>query len=219
MSNPEFEAARAKIIHPDDESRFLAVGYYFSLFAQVELWLTTLLAHASGSRDYPLFEIMCRGMDARVKVERFKAASKYRNIELGDAFRKRLDYFENTLIPLRNDLAHKHLHEDRSDTNLVHLTTIGAIPFEAAGFPSQKGPRPKALYLSELLEKGYWLRLFVKDLKQVLDHAGRGEPLEIGSPLSPLPKADQPRPRQQDAGAKLNRRERRREKASQRPQG
>jgi hypothetical protein len=67
---------RDKIFGGPDRDMFLHVGYFLCWFAHVELNLTFLLARAINHRQLDDFELLVKGMDARVKCERLRKALK-----------------------------------------------------------------------------------------------------------------------------------------------
>lgn len=84
---------------------YAIVGKFFTNFAFCELILTHLLAHLIKARDMEAFELVVRGMDARVKSERMRRAFAKYGL-MGEGFKVRLDFFDKHAIPLRNLLAH-----------------------------------------------------------------------------------------------------------------
>ena len=84
---------------------YAIVGRFFTNFAFCELILSQLLAHLIKARDMEAFELVVRGMDARIKSERVRRAFARYGL-MGSGFKTRLNFFDKRAIPLRNLLAH-----------------------------------------------------------------------------------------------------------------
>jgi hypothetical protein len=111
-------------------------------------------------------------MDARVKCERFRKASKLTK-PAGPKILKALQRFENTTIPLRNRISHSWpMLRDGS----VYFCTVGTGVFhpEDKGFPDENKISYNTLFL-----EGLWLNLFSSGLSGAYDQVIRGEALEL----------------------------------------
>lgn len=114
FSSQELEDYRSKCSKSDDSHLNALMGNYLIWFAVCEVALTSYLAFALRIGDFERLDYVVRGMDARVKCDRLrKAAARYH--KLGDSFRKSLEIFERSVIPLRNLLAHSwpSIHDNR----------------------------------------------------------------------------------------------------------
>lgn len=107
---------------------YLQLGFYLQIFATAEVYLTSILVTILGFRDFEKLEFITRGMDARIKCERFRQAAKKYN-PLGDNLKISLGIFEQECIPLRNSIAHSWAHFN-PDTNIIHFASFGKTPSE-----------------------------------------------------------------------------------------
>lgn len=154
-------------------------------YAGVEMWLTFTLAKATHSTNLTSFDMLTKGMDARVKLSRLREASKTFK-PIGPKLSARFDFFEKSLIPLRNRLMHSHLSLER-DGNNIAITKLSSIP------PRGQLPKPADLMPSlELFEYGAWLFMLNNDVKSACRGLARSQMIEIDNPESPLPPQAQP---------------------------
>ena len=80
---PDFEKLRSEIFGGPDRDLYLHIGYFMSWFSAVELKITFFLALVLDDRQLEDFELLVKGMDARVKCERLRKACKRRAISIG----------------------------------------------------------------------------------------------------------------------------------------
>lgn len=171
---------------------FLHIGHFTAWYASAEMMLTVLLHTFSGSMHPGQFHILTKGMDGKIKVERLKKLVSICGWEISDALKKRIDHFQNTIIPLRNSLMHSHLYWG-ADHNL-QVTSIAAPPMIAGGVA---GEAPTIFHSLELFERGQWLCLFARDLgnafNNVHDPLSQTGTLGTGPLHSPLPTGHHPK--------------------------
>jgi hypothetical protein len=162
----------------EDRTLYLHLGYFIMQFSIVELLITELLNKATGDMDYEKFDLLVRGMDARVKCERLKQAKQF--FPLGPNLKARIDHFEMTMVPLRNRITHSwtQTHDD----GRIYFATVGRI------VGSKSVPTHSTTY-DEVLVHGLWLNLLCRDLLSALRLSGT-KMCEINDPQSGLPKDD-----------------------------
>jgi hypothetical protein len=173
---------RDKVFSGQDRDLFLHIGYCMSAFSMVELNITFLLARTIDYKHLDNFELLVKGMDARVKCERLRKALKGRKKALGNNFKERLAHFENKVIGLRNKITHSMLSSPRHD-GVLAFVTLAKLPWALPG-SKQIGTPPEVMSTLELFENALWLNFFADDLNA----AGRvfdRETLEIDHPRSP----------------------------------
>lgn len=181
----ELNAMRAKLFE-DARDLYLHIGYFITWFTTVETHLTFQLAITLDYSQLGDFELLVKGMDARVKCERLRKACKNRR-PMGTNFAKRLLFFEKRMIPLRNKLTHSLVAmPDRSGA--FYFTSLSRIPSAALGL-DHVGEPPESMTGHQLFEHGFWLNCFAADLAEVLRTGFRGKTLEIDHPRSRLPTA------------------------------
>ena len=148
--------------------------------------MTFLLAKTLDYQPLDDFELLVRGMDARVKCERLRKACKGRK-PFGPNFSARLKHFEDNAIGLRNKVAHRWptLPEGSS---VVYFSTLSAMPFAASGL-QQIGLAPDGMSLLKFFENGLWLNFYCNDLNPLCGDKFARETLEIDHPRSPMPPA------------------------------
>src|SRR5690242_324076 len=105
ISDEELAKGREQTYAGVDRDLYTDIGFFTTWFGGAELRVTMLLAMFTNSRDLEAFDILCRGMDARVKTERLQQAIK-RHGKLGPELNLRLAAFHDEIIPLRNQIAH-----------------------------------------------------------------------------------------------------------------
>lgn len=192
------EAHRQKLITPNDDTLlFTHVGHYVTWYAIAEFFITMLLWGFTGKMAADDFHALTLGMDAKVKAQRLRSICKREDIPWGENLKKRVDHFERVHVPLRNKIVHNYLYWPEGDT--LQICSIGALPaFE--GFPRDDSAPPEMVRGLLLMERGLWLTHFAHDLSaliRVMPKEGRpprGTGIEIGAPLSSLPKDGQTRP-------------------------
>lgn len=180
-----------------DHPYLILTGAFLARFASVEMMLTALLAVLLQLGDLTAFQIITRGMDARVKIDRLKQLAKHRNGKIGATLKERLDYFENSMIPVRNELAHGALWGNQKERGRWHVITIDSFQFPFTDDVLDN--TAKSYTAGDLSARATWCDLFFKELAQAFDHARRGEVLEIDTPAIKVPKGTPQHPPKQRA--------------------
>jgi hypothetical protein len=196
------EAERSRHRHYDgiDRDLYLDLGFFNAWFAACELSLTSMLAFAAKTTDLKTFDILCKGMDARVKVERFRKLAK-----IGPNLQARLNQFEKGALSIRNKLAHRSFMINEDDgPRRYYLGTMAYVRwFNAMGTKDQhKEEEPEALTSADLHGWGLWLRALTHDLIDATQQAMQTGTFEIARPQSPVPSAPHPRKTPQAPHAK-----------------
>ncbi len=193
-TSPDFEKIRSGLFGGPDRDLYVHIGYFMSWFSAVELKITLLLAVVLNYRQLNDFDLLVRGMDARVKCERLRRACKNR-INIGPNFENRLRTFEDVSIPLRNKIGHRHLSNPGAGKT-VYMMTLSRTAGSAFGM-RQVGELPDQMPMLELFEHAYWLHLFSEDLLTATHvTVAQSGTLEIEQPRSPQRLAGrQPTPR------------------------
>jgi len=175
----------------EDRDLYLDVGMFVTRFSHVELALTHLLAFLTGSHDLEAFDILCRGMDARVKAERLRKAAK-RGKGLGPNFSARLKRFEEHAIQVRNLIVHSAITHSEGDGPITYyLSGIASLPWKELDMGKPLTTRsPEHLRSLDLYAWSVWLSFFAEDLSQVRRCALAQETLEIAIPKSRLSQED-----------------------------
>ncbi len=187
MTSPTIEKLRDEWLSSNDRHLYSHIGFFMSWFAAAEMSVSFLLALATKSIDMEGFKLLVRGMDARVKCERLRKASKsYKPI--GAALDDRLKNFEKTMIGTRNKIAHS--------------VVVCPEPFDKIYFcshnewPSQyfevadKNPNPPEFISTiALFKQGLWLNFFSYDLHSLVKTEAQAVVLEITHPHSPTRQA------------------------------
>lgn len=183
------EGHRKRIFESDDRTFYLHVGYFMAWYSACEARITLLLAIATKSENLKSFDLLTRGMDAKVKIERFRlACNGYRKI--GDNLKRRLAHFEKKIIPLRNKIAHSHMTTDPSYQG-IHFASLSKMPLASFGLYAV-GEAPPYQTFREIFEQGLWLNVFNDDLLSVWKNAAHPTEFEIDDPVSPLPPTGHP---------------------------
>jgi hypothetical protein len=210
------ESTRADAFAKEDRHLYLHVGFFISWFSAVELRISMLLALATQTPRMEGFELLTRGMDARVKVDRLRRACEG-SITIGPHLAARLTLFENQSIPLRNKMSHSFLSIDPGYES-VHLASISRLPYAAYG-RQQEGKPPENLPLIQIFEHGLWLAFLNHDLGNVqstfIKSGLHAKILEIDHPRSPLLPGASSSPPQPKQRASEGRRERKRARKGQ----
>lgn len=206
---PDWQQLRELTYRGDDDTQlYLDLGHFIARFAIAELGLTTLLAKLTGSHDPVTFDLLVKGMDARVKVERIRKAIALRKLA-HPSFIARLDVFEEDIITLRNQLTHSSIATTEGiDPPSYFLFGLSNLPWdelgEAAPIGMARAGKPTVVASQELYSAAYWLWLFAEDIRTASARATRGETLRIESPRSPLPKGSREDRRQQAERARVD---------------
>jgi hypothetical protein len=108
------EKFRKEIFGRSEANHQLHVGYFITWFARVEQSITLLIAVESKFKDLRTFEILTRGMDMRVKLERLKMICTVNERPYGPNLSSRLRHLNDKIRPLRNDLTHSaHAYNEK----------------------------------------------------------------------------------------------------------
>ena len=147
------------------------IGHFIMWFGTAEMFLTRLLAHLVGMHDMEKFDLLCKGMDARIKCERFKKAAKQAG-GLGKKFSDELSYFEKKSIPLRNRISHSWpvQHEET-----IYFCTVKSGAFSPTDF-KKDGTEISTL---ALFAEGFWLNGFAKNIHLAMVSVFSEGPIEI----------------------------------------
>jgi hypothetical protein len=182
------ERTRKNVFDGEDRDHYLHIGYFMSWYSSVELGITFLLAIATGIRNLEAFELLVRGMDARVKIDRLrKAIDQSATITIGPNLSSRIDLFYDKIIPVRNNVAHASLASDPQRQTL-HFASLAKLPFHAHGL-FQHGEPPPSVPLIDIFEHALWLNFFSDDLNKAINQFPR-QMLEIDNPRSPMRPVD-----------------------------
>jgi len=186
MTHDPVERLRQRIFGGKDNILYQHVGYFLAWYSSVEFRLTFLLAIVSGLRDMEVVDLLTKGMDARVKVNRVRSIcqKKKRPIDKKSNFGLALTDFHDKLIPVRNKLSHNALAIAESGEPRLFITGLNRMPYKAFGDPEQLGESPEEITFLKLFEYGLWLNHFNDDMGDTITRAMRGESLDIGSPRS-----------------------------------
>lgn len=146
------------------------IGHFMMWFGTAEMFLTRILAFALDINDMRKFELLVKGMDARVKCERFRKATKS-HLPAGPILLKALSRFENKMIPLRNKISHSWpvLHEET-----VYFCHVGRGALD----PNNIVRDGTEISFDTLFLEGLWLNLFTSRLSNAFTSALNGGPLE-----------------------------------------
>jgi hypothetical protein len=188
---------------------YLDIGFFVSWYATAELALTATLAASTGTVDLEAFDILCRGMDARKKLERLRLSAK-RHGGIGPNIRARFDFFEKKIIPLRNKIVHSSIaiSEDDGPTR-YWLSGIANLPWAQLGMGQSKtGLEPYEISSRDLYSTGVWLSFFRQDLSTLPMLARARVQLEIDNPRSRLPEEVRPQNQRKAGSAKTDKRTR-----------
>jgi hypothetical protein len=191
----------------------LHIGFFISSYAIVEIHITMMLAKATGIDKLQSFDLLTRGMDLRVKIERLRRACELGPHKIGPNLDARLTVVDGVMRPLRNKLAHQAAALS-PDKMTISLVSLAAWPdFLTARHPDQEiSERIETL---ELFEYAAWLLVFNKDLSGTLKTLARTGIFEIEHPLTPLPPGSKQSPDQPKSAATPSKRERKRARKGQ----
>lgn len=192
MTEPELDELIYQHIPVVDHRMAMIMGYFVGWYSVGELAITGLLAAMSETDDLVRFEILTKGMDARVKIDRIKQLGKVGG-GLGPNLTKRLDYFYRRIAKIRNRMLHSCT---RQKTNKVGQYQFISVAAWAEGHMSddQLNTLPTDVTAKELLELGNWLCRFNADVSLILPSVTPGSIVEIDDPQSNLPSDGPPGP-------------------------
>lgn len=183
---------RNELLSREERDMFFDVGFFVAEYAAVELGITYILARATGFDDLRPFELLSRGMDAKVKLRSLRQAAKLMN-GIGPNLGERLSLFEDGAIPLRNKLMHNSLTYNEDDgPRTYYLASVANPPWRELKMPKRAHPThpPDRIRSVDLYAWGLWLSNFALDLVPVQPQARTGARLEIDHPKSLVRQAD-----------------------------
>lgn len=197
------EALRGQYITGPESTLPAHIGYFLMWFGTAEVGITTLLALILKLGPMDRIEYLVRGMDARVKCERVReaAASLY---PLGPNLDARLKYFQETIVPIRNGIAHSWTVMD-AKTKIVSFRSAGKVISSA-----HNDPKVRRMTLDELMDYGIWVHAFGAEIFEVITGAVDEQPLEIVDPTTGLPTAPPMDRPPKEPSARMRKRARRR---------
>ena len=210
------KAQRTKKFAGLDSEMFLHIGFFTSAYALAELRLTALLAKATQITNLRSFDLLTRGMDVRVKIERLRRACD-RGPQIGPSLSARLDIFNNIMRPFRNQISHSATVPS-NDGLSISFASLAAMPLSVQNRHPDQEISPEIPML-EVFEYCAWLRFFEHDLRDA--HRGlaiRGS-FETEPPRAPLLRGLGQPPARPTTAAKMSRRQRRRLRKGQPPRG
>lgn len=146
------------------------IGHFMMWFGTTEMFLTRTLAFTLNMRDLQRFDLLCKGMDARVKCERLRKSIKQYH-SAGPVFLAELKRFEEKSIPLRNRISHSWpVQHDGT----VYFCGVKSGVFIPETFVKDGTEMPSLDFFLE----GFWLNVFSKHIYEALKNAVSGGPLE-----------------------------------------
>lgn len=163
------------------------LGTYLMFFGTAEVHLTTMMAAAAGITDFDSAEILIRGMDARVKIERLRQAVKKDDKKLGPNLNALVEVYLQKCLPLRNKIAHSWpLTEGRS----VHFGSMTTIKKATKGGETIDLASVDTVHLDDLMSQAMWLNTLTQDLAAAMHHYSKTGVFEVTEPKSDLPKLE-----------------------------
>lgn len=180
------DQARAKAYESTDRDLWLDLGFFHSWFGFVDIGLAKLLLYSTKSQDLEAFDILCRGLDARAKLERLRQATA-RHGGIGPNLSARLTRFEKA-IKLRNKLSHSSITISEDDgARRYFVSGLANMPWKELGMgPPKTKLKPLVVRSIEIYGWGVWLSFLGRDLASVQPLAQLGATLEIAHPKSRL---------------------------------
>lgn len=176
LSN-DLEAHRLNTLYGDDAEMFAHVGHFIAWYASVEFMLTFLLHSFSGQIDARAFDVLTRGMDVRVKIERLGKTASLAGWKLDPGLLERIGHFQDVHIPLRNRIVHSYLYWPDGGP-LQMCGTINPPIFQDTRWDV---PEPYVIPGIDLFERGAWLGHFSQDLIAI--HEALTSPLAASGTL------------------------------------
>ena len=174
----------SKDLHMDDaryQPVYAGLGFFQTSFTTAEAFLTMLLA-ALCKAPMDRFEITARGLDARIKCERIRAAAKQFSA-LGPNYDDWLSTFERPCIKLRNKMNH----------NLVFPapTFDGIYLGPARDYSVQRDKHAKGaaadVRIASLNGYSRWLLAFAMQTADATEDLLSGKAIETSVPSARLP--------------------------------
>lgn len=166
------------LFDPQFVGHYAAIGVFHCTFTALDLSLTYLLARMCDAHSTETFNLLVGGMDARVKCERIKKASRV-SCKLGSVFERCLTDFEKRIIPFRNKISHNLLLPHNSADGFM-LLQLGKLP-ELEDKPSLK--------LDVFYDRAKWLTAFNAAIHKSLSVPTLPDSFEIDDPGQCPPKA------------------------------
>lgn len=185
LSHEEFLAARKKAYSGVDRDMYLDIGFFIAWYAQAELALTAVLAASVQISDLATFDMLCKGMDARVKIDRLRKSAK-RHGGIGPNISARLKLFEERVTPLRNKVAHSSITFSEDDKPRRYwLSGLANLPWEELGLgPRKTDIPPYEVSSRDIYSCGVWLSFFAMDMSSLQRLASARKQLELDAPRS-----------------------------------
>jgi len=195
MTKEELAALINKNISSDDVHTTVVIGHFLSWYGIAEMGVTNILFALSKASDLSRFSILCRGMDAKTKIERIKQLAALDH-GIGHNLAARLDYFHRRIAGLRNRIAHSAVREKSNSPGHYQILTIG-IWDHLTEFDDLDSIGTD-FTAKEILGLAAWLMAFSDDVGQAISAINAGKIPEIDDPQTSLPAADPmspPRPK------------------------
>ena len=159
-----------------------AIGYFIAAYSKIELIITVHLAILTKNSDFEAFHILTKGMDLRVKIERFRELCKPLSlIDTKSALDIRLDLVTSKICNLRNKLSHSAIDVPDVGFPELGLSSISAIHPE-------KRKNTETIHLDVLAHYSDWCEDFYQDILHLLPIVRKFAKLSIGHPHSQAPK-------------------------------
>lgn len=205
ISDDQLEQGRLKAYQREDRDMFLDVGFFIAWYAHIELVISKLLAFSTASHDLEAFDILCRGMDARTKIERLRRSAK-RHGGIGPNMNLRLTALEKSAVALRNKVVHSALTFSEDDgPRRYFMSSLSNMPWAELNMgPPRTNRKPEVVTSLDMYRLGVWLSYLSQDLITVLPLALARKELEIAHPKSHLDEDRRPMLRGKDDPTKPN---------------
>lgn len=158
---------RDEIFSTPDLNLYRHVGYFCCWFGLAEIQITFLLALLNRSPDFVGFELIAKGMDARVKTERLVKLLKLRtNYDRKSNLGQRIEHFEKKIIPVRNKIAHSGFYSTNGGQTL-HFPSLTSFPVDGPEQPIPESDPAQSMSYLNLFKAGLWLQYFTEDLGSI----------------------------------------------------
>lgn len=189
MDNENLIQLRHSILNSSrDADLYKHIGYFMCWFAQVEMGITFLMALLTRSNDFVGFDLISKGMDARVKCERLLKLLKMRTQYRKDSnLSLRLAHFEGPIIKLRNKLSHSGFFSTYEPEPILHFTSLTQFPNEGRELTIPETEFAPYITYLDLFRAGYWLHMFEEDIRSIYKQTPHERVFEIGNPRSWVP--------------------------------
>jgi hypothetical protein len=193
LPKPVRDAARRHFLEEDVHgAAYTHLGHFMAWFSIAEMNLTVTLGVVVQAANMESFELLVRGMDARIKCERLRAAVTAVST-LGPNIASRIDHFEKKICKLRNLMAHRWPAFDEA-SQTVYFCSLGGIFNPKDGLPP-RNKRPPFYSLDQIFDQAMWCNSFTSHLFRALDTFRAGQGFETDQHQSVQPKEppmDQP---------------------------